>query len=457
MKRLLLFVGFIFFIGANELFAQQEFTLHMMRTIPQSAYNNPAYVPKFNCYVGLPVVSSIYTSEYSSGFNYNDIFSKRAEDDSLILNLENLNNKLKKRNYLINEQEIDVLSFGFRINPKLYFNFNLTGKDVAMMEYPRDILALLVEGNSDYVGQTMDLKLNAHGVGYFETAAGLSYQVNDRLSVGGRLKYLSGVMNVQTNQAEFSLFTDEFYELTISGNIDVKTSGVEELFNDNYSLSFSDLGKYFKNSGVAIDLGATYELTEKLTIGASVSDIGFIKWKSNVAQYSMDSELSEFTWEGLDISKLIRDENELDDLLDSLGNSFEFTETLDGSYTTKLPLRAYFTSSYQLPYNAQLGMVLFGEKIDNRILGGLGVVANKRIGKYVDFSLSYSFRKDAYNNLGGGVSLNLPPFQIYAVSDNLLGAAMNINEAKYLNFRVGLNLVFDWQKFEVALPTSNSD
>lgn len=452
-KILAILIGTIFVYSASQ--AQQEFTLRMMQTIPQSVHNNPALVPQFDSYVGLPGISSIYTSEYNSGFSYNDLFTRR-EDDSLVLNLESLNNKLKSRNYLINEQEVDLLSFGFRINPRMYLNFNFTARDLAYLEYPDDIMALFVDGNSEYIGQTMDLKLNFDGIGYFETALGLSYKINNRLVVGGRFKYLSGVLNVQTEQAEFSLFTDEFYELTVSGDVDIKTSGIEEMSNDDFEIGLSDINKYFKNNGFAIDIGATYKVTDKITIGASLVDIGSIKWKNNVSRYNLEKDVSEFTWQGLDIQKLIRDENELEDLQDSLGNSFDFTETKGGSYKTMLPIRSYLSGTYQLPRNAEVGLVLFSEKLDNVINAGLGVVANKQFGKHLDLSLSYSFRKNTYNNLGAGFSLRLPPFQLYAVSDNIIGAPLYTNDIKYLNLRFGINLVFDWHKSQVALPNSLS-
>ncbi len=452
MKRYLL----LSIISATVVFsayAQQEFTLHLMQTIPQSAYNNPAYVPTFNSYIGLPGISSIYTSEYNSGFSYNDVFTRR-EDDSLVVNLEALNNKLKSRNYFINQQEIDVLSFGFRLNPKMYLNFNLTGKNIEAFEYPNDIMALFVNGNSDFVGKTMNLSLSLDGMGYFETGVGMSYKVNDKLTVGARFKYLSGIINARTNQADFELFTDEFYALTISGDMQIETSGIDEMSNGDYAIGVKDISKYFKNSGFGLDIGGTYQINDKFRVGASISDIGFINWKNDVTSYTLEKEVSEFTWEGIDIQELITKSDALDNLLDSLENSFEIVEAHGGQYKTALPLRTYVTGRYLLPRNTEVGMVFFSEKYGKIWQTGIGLVGNKQFGKHFDFSLSYSFRKNTYNNLGAGFSLRLPPFQIYAVSDNLLGAPLYLNNIKYINLRMGINLVFNWNKKQAALPNS---
>jgi len=44
------------------------------------------------------------------------------------------------------------------------------------------------------------------------------------------------------------------------------------------------VGNYIfnKNNGVGIDLGAIYKYDEKITLYASIIDLGFIHWGSNV-------------------------------------------------------------------------------------------------------------------------------------------------------------------------------
>ena len=39
--------------------------------------------------------------------------------------------------------------------------------------------------------------------------------------------------------------------------------------------------KYPKNNGWGIDLGGNYQLTEQLSVSASIVDLGYIKWKTN--------------------------------------------------------------------------------------------------------------------------------------------------------------------------------
>jgi len=439
---------------SSTAWAQQEYTLHFMQTIPQSNYNNPAFVPKYNSYLGLPGISSIYISEFNSGFNYNDIFERR-EDDSLIVKLESLNNALKDRNFFVNEQTVDLLSFGLRSTARLYFNFNLTAKNYQILEYPDDLTALFINGNGAFVGETMNLELNIDGMGYFETGLGASYEVNEKLTVGARFKYLSGIVNVNSEKAQFNLFTDEFYQLTLSGNVDVRTSGINEITDDEFDPSINDLKNYFKNSGYAFDIGASYNITDEISVAASITDIGSIKWKNDVTTYALENQDASFTYRGIDVQKLINDEDEFDEILDSLETTFEFVENEDAkAYRAPVPTRFYINGNYKLPMNAQVGLVVFGEKYENVVQSGLGVVANKQVGKIVDISLSYSMRKNTYNNFGAGFALRLPPFQIYAVSDNMLGAPMYPNAVKNVNLRLGINMVFDWNKEESAIPNA---
>lgn len=437
--------------------AQTELTLHTMRTIPQSTYNNPAFIPTYNSYFGLPGISSIYASVYNSGFSYDNVFSRRA-DDSLVVNLKNLGNSLQEKNYIANEQRVDILSLGSRLNQKMYLSFNISFKNYVVFRYPRDIMALAIEGNRSYVGKTMNFDTRVDATNHLETGLGLSYQANDKLTVGVRLKYLNGIANVSTNQSSISLHVADDWALTASGDVSVSTSGIEKLTRDDYTFSASDISSYFSNSGFAVDIGATYKITDEISVEASIVDLGFVNWKNNVAIYELEKDISEFTWNGLDIQKLVNreegEESEMDELLDSLQNSLEITETLGGSYSTSIPMRSYISGTYLLPRNAQLSLVLFGERFKRNFQGGLGITANKQVGKILDLSLSYSIRKNTYNSLGTGFSLRLPPFQLYAVSDNVISTLMYPNSTKYVSLRFGLNMVFGWHKTEASIPNS---
>ncbi|MDN5200439.1 DUF5723 family protein [Fulvivirgaceae bacterium BMA10] len=436
--------------------AQQEVTFHFMRAVPQSTYNNPAFIPKHDTYIGLFALSSIHASVLHSGFSYDDVI-RRLPSDSLRIDLLALQNAIKNKNYIINEEDIDLFSMGFRVNPKMYLSLNLSAKNYQVIQYTDDLINLLIDGNAAYLSEPLNLEIKANGMSYIDAGVGLSYQVNDKLVVGSKVKYLTGLLNVTTKQANLSLETGEFYELTIAGDAHIQTSGINEITNGDFDPDISDIKDYFSNNGLGIDIGATYQISDRINVGLSVLDIGSIKWKNDVREYMLTSETSEFTWRGINVDSLINGNagNEIDQMVDSLENNFDFREDSLGTYKSALPMRIYLSGSYRLPYNVTLGAVLFNEKFrDFHQIGG-GVVVNKGFGKTLDLSLSYSVKNNSYNNLGFGLAARLiPPLQLYIASDNLLSTSLKPNSAKGVNLRFGLNFVYNWHKTPAAIPSS---
>jgi len=43
-----------------------------------------------------------------------------------------------------------------------------------------------------------------------------------------------------------------------------------------------------KNRGVALDLGAVYQLNNRITFSAAVNDIGYINWKDYTHSYTLN-------------------------------------------------------------------------------------------------------------------------------------------------------------------------
>src|SRR5690606_8715698 len=116
--------------------------------------------------------------------------------------------------------------------------------------------------------------------GYVEYALGYNREINEKLRVGGRLKFLSGYANFTTRKSKLGLTTDEeTFDLTIDGKFKFQSSGVggfvdKDSTNDEFDFKtpFN-----FKNFGIALDLGGTYQLTDKIGVSASLLDFGFIR------------------------------------------------------------------------------------------------------------------------------------------------------------------------------------
>ena len=455
MKKLV-FIGII--LTAQLSFAQQENTLHFMQSISQSRYNNPAFIPNYKLTIGLPGLSSNYISYANSGFALNHLIKKRIEDDSLQLMLNDFYNRLNDKNYLNLTASTDLFHLGFKVNPRIHFLFNVSAKSYNRLMYPKDLAALLIEGNAPLLNEKMTLSPAVESIGYIESGFGASYVIDRYWTVGAKVKILKGFFNVTTQSTQFDITTNDDYHITINGKSLINTSGFDQV--DNLEVNnFSDVKEMIANNGIAFDLGATFKPVDKVSVGLSLVDIGGINWKHDVKSYELDQDSASFTFKGFDVVDLIEGNNDsFDDVVDSLTNRLEYQESTGGSYRSPLPKKIYLSGTYEISRNLNAGLLLFGEIFRGRLNTALAANITKDIGRRMSFSLNYSAMQRSYDNLGAGISFNLAPVQLYFVSDNCLGAPIALISQQELNpylkriqtvnLRFGLNLVFGWDKTE---------
>lgn len=429
---MLLMLGLI----AGSLHAQQENTLHAMRSIPQSGYSNPAFAPNYKFFIGLPGISSDYISIANTGFAYSDLF-QRTSDDSLILTLPKMQGKLKKKNYISNQAQVDLLSFGFKVNARMYFTYNFSAKTYTRFMYPKGLTQLLVEGNAGAIGSTISMSPSFQGQAYLEHGFGVSYIHDNKLSLGLRFKYLKGGLNINTESASFDLATSEDYYLTLSGDANIKTSGVQGFEDLEADLNYSSISEFTSNNGFAFDLGAAYRVNDKMNVSLSLLDLGSIKWKRDLYGYSLDKNTASYTYKGVDLAN----DNE-SGLFDSLEANFELEEGLIEAYRTALPCRMYLSGNYELSRNLYTGLTLFAEKYHGRFMSGVSANINKDFGRRLNLALSYSAINNAYNNVGFGFVVKVAALQFYGVSDNIVNVALSPTNFNQINARVGINLLF---------------
>lgn len=437
MKKLIL--AFLLFatVGLN---AQQNLTLYNMEMVPQRMYTNPAFMHSNKLYIGIPVLSSMYINFSNSGFKYSDLIKHRG--DSLYVDYDNMLGKLAKNNYISVAVQPDLLSFGFRIKEKNYFSFNATEKIQVRFRYPKNFMELIWKGNGGLLGEEVKLNFGVNAIHYREYAIGYARQIDDKLTVGGKVKYLYGMENVWTEKSDISLTTDaNTFAITAKSNIKINTSGVDSTAGIGDG-TVSDYMFKKKNKGFGLDLGGTYKLTDKILLSASVVDLGFIKWKSAVTNYQSNDPNASYTYEGMDLSQMLNDtsDNKFGKMLDSIAQTFKI-DTLHNAYSTRLSTQVYLGGNYFLTEKINAGVLVYAQMFDKSIHPGVALSYNQKVGKWFNFSLSYSIYNRSYNNVGLGLALGNGPVQFYIVSDNVLGAIFPQN-TKNLHLNFGLNLTF---------------
>lgn len=455
MKKIYLSILALISTGL-PLLAQQEATLHSMQSLPQSHYTNPAFVPQQQFYLGLPGISSTYFSLNNSGFNYNSLIERKPENDSLYINLPRMQEGLANRNYLTNSLQTDLLSFGVKINARMYLMVSSTIKADTRLMYPKGLSGLFINGNAAYLDETVSFSPEIGHISYLENSIGASYIVDNKLTLGGRVKFLRGLANIHTQTADFSLTTDaQTYALHLQGNMQIRSAGIHEYMDGSRNLNDISLTNLpgMQNMGFALDLGATYRFNNRLQFGISALNLGGITWKHDTREYYMNK--GSVTFKGLDAQEIANGGDGMDEFMTEFQETFKLQERTLSSYRTALPSQLYLSARYELLQNLHASGLLFAQSFGGRFRPGFSAALNKDFGRRMGASLSYTAANRSYNNLGAGLSLRLSPFQLYMVSDNIISTPVFYKSAKALSLRMGMNLVFGYRKSPAKLPYAN--
>lgn len=456
-----LLIIFLAVLSVGSLKAQEgNNTMYFLDNLPQRVRVNPSYQPEYNAWVGLPGLSGVQVNYMNTSFGVEDILKKKSfgRTDSVVIDLNSFHNALKKYNAIIFSNELPVLTVGFRVK-SWYATLDIAEKSDFSFSFNKDLFTFLKEGNANYLGKTFDFgKLGINATAYIETALGLSKVINDRLIVGARLKVLFGIANVKMIDSELSVESVGDGEILrlhskqdIRASIPLEPMPVGE-FVDWDKLKFNDddlsAGMVTGNLGFGVDLGGQYKLLDRLTLHASLVDLGFIRWSENTHAFTQDKT---FDWTGADISNSVNENNPghismndaFENLTDSIKDEFRLENNV-GAYSTMLHTKFYAGATYQLCEMVNVGGLVKASIMNKHFYPSLAFSGNVRLLRNVSVAVTYSMMAGNYANIGAGLTAKLGPFQLYAVTDNTLAA--NYTVARNLNARVGINLLFGHQE-----------
>jgi outer membrane protein OmpA-like peptidoglycan-associated protein len=453
MKKLLRVISFLLILKNMQ--AQQNLTLYSMQAIPQAMYVNPGVMPLTKINIGLPGISSNYLNFSNSGFAMHDLFKADA-NGGLLIDANSFLGKLKPTNRINLNVHTDLLSFGFKVKQN-YFSFNLTERVDVRMSYTKDLFSLLVNGNGVDANLNRNMLLNVGLDATHYREWGFNYTrevIKDKLTLGGRVKILSGMENVNTEKSSATLNTNsQYYALTATANIQANTSGVDDNSQKNMA-SILGFNPSRKNRGLGIDLGGSYKLNKKFSFTASLIDLGFITWKDYTTNYVSQNPGASVSYKGIDIGKAFSDSANLGKSLSNLGDSAQKTlgiNTQHTTYHTMLATQLYLGGNYWLNEKNNVGLVLNGQYANKHISPAMSLSFNNKVGRWFSASLSYSMMNRSYDNVGLGLSFT-GPVQFYVVSDNILSFLIldkykSDNSSfvvpaysKNLNLRFGINI-----------------
>jgi len=461
---------------------RQPHSLYFMETIPQISQMNPAFQPRANGYVALPVNFNI---DLSLGFAVRDFIQKQGTKQKWDLPVEKpfdydkLRKSIGKNSSMINfGLDLDIIGFGFRAGTG-YFSFGISEHVSLNASLPNDVFNITEKGFP--AGTTLDFSslLNTRVMGYMQVLIGYSGKVNDKLTLGMNIKPMFGHAAIVPKTKNFKITTggESFEPWKLNLKSDIYTSGPidEVVTNEDGNIEkivFKDFSDYnpvdwinnyvlgFNNPGIALDLGAEYKINERITVSASLNNLGFISWNSDLNSTPINGN---YEFNGLEWDVSVTDPKDFKDLYKMLGDSILAAVTYPAKhdkFKTMLPPVLYAGGSYNLTQTISVGLLSRTAFWNNGVCQSFNASVYLQPYSFVAMNLGVNYQVKGSVHLGGGFTIFGGPLQLYLLIDNvpIYYSTLKVNDEKImltdkmpfpfperlktLTLRVGLNLVF---------------
>jgi hypothetical protein len=454
------FLFFLLILSVVKVTSQNKQVLFNFAELPQSLLLNPGTETNYKFHFGVPLLSAFSMEFGSSGAVLTDLFAIDHKD--INDKISTILNALSTKDFVKLHSQIEIISGGFRLDPKTYISFGLYNEIDMIGYYPKDLFTLVNEGNNARLNQSFSasqilFKLDVLGVIH----AGVSRKVSDQLTLGGRFKIYSSALNIESsnNTGTFTtvLGTDNIYKHYLTNiNINARTSG---LFNSDNEL-IDEPNTYLNNTffgdnlGIGFDFGVTYHISQQLEFSASILDIGFISHKKNIKNATAKGS---FIFDGIDF------QYDSDNPIDYWGQlDAHFKEQLptgknQESYMSWRPTKLNvalkysfgerrskicYDNTYKDFYTDALGVQLYS--VFRPLSPQLALTAfyQKSLTNTLQTKVTYTVDDFSYANIGAGFSAQFGKVNLYGMLDNLLEYS-NLSSANSLSLQLGINVIFN--------------
>lgn len=416
LKGALCVAAFLLFSVSGQ--AQFLRTSYFMEGTHYRQQLNPALAPGRG-YINFPVIGSLNSTVNSSSLGVEDVIDiiDNSSDNTDYFMDDDFINRLDDTNDLNVNLSTDILSAGW-YKGKNFWSFNIGLRNDIGASISRDMFEFMRNmddlSSSDYtrllalnesIGK-QSLEINS----YAEVGIGFARNINDRLSVGGRLKALLGIGNVKLNVDGISVQTNAttgYASIRANAQLESSSKLLELQQSDNGYIDDLDFGDFgFAGYGGAIDLGISYKLTKSLTLSASILDLGFMKWsKNNTSVASANADQTYYLYNESDRYEFV-DKVTSGEVLNYDMLELEIDETAAKSRSTSLTSTVVVGAEYKLLGNwLVVGALYTGRFAKPKTINELTFSANIRPKNYFNVAVSYSVLQAAGKTFGAAVKL----------------------------------------------------
>lgn len=408
--------------------AQQVRTLYFLENAPMRHIINPAFQPKSRFYLTLPVIGYSDFWMGSNGWTMADFVFKGPNGNTITpLHPDASGWEVGKPKLFAMDMDmrLNILGLGFAIKDYGYFHLNISER----MCLGANVSSSIFQLNRLSTTTPTTLSFGVNALAYTDVSLGYSHVINDKWTVGGKLKVQLGQANVKASINDFT-FTSTVDELHISAkgevyaaaplNWETLPSDIQEFSSVDPSVLLPDLSSMNKDLildlvrpagiGAAVDLGMTYKPIKNIQLTASVTDLGMIRWSRHAAA----SVGFEGSFNGVDVNV-----GELQDgssnvgaiIADSLSALFD-NISLSEIYTD--PRSAYLgmlTANLNVGVDVnfwknRIGLGAYSRTVfyDNRVAEELTFGASLRLANCFQLAASYSLFNGRASNIGAALS-----------------------------------------------------
>lgn len=424
-------IGIVAFAGLTFIVQGQNLHYFFIDDVYQRSYFNPALDNKYN----ISVASGLGLDFNTSGPSISDVTSKNPEG-GLIVSASDAIDKMDAVNDIFGYTSVNTLDVSVK-TPFARISAGHAWKAQGWLEYTRHLAEFVTHGNGAYVGETMNLSPQIDYINYNEVYVGVQKSFGP-LSLGVRIKRLSGVEAIRTENHKIDLTTSEdIYQLTVDSDFELRSSRAFDYTDiENFSLDVENFSfdNFLKNNGGwAFDLGASMSLGDRLELSLGVVDIGGMDWDVDPKIYTSNQIQ---TFDGIDASEYITSDDEFV-ILDSIEALLDLTETNE-VFSTSLPTKIYLGGKLKISDLWSVGALIQSNGSGDRRSNVVVLNGTVRLYKFMSVGGLYSIRSSNLSNIGLHLSMKAGPLTGFLSTDNVF--RIGSFKSTFSNIRAGLSL-----------------
>ena len=417
---LTIIVALLVCMSSSIAHAQQVNTLYFLENAPMRHTINPAFQPVSDFYMPVPIIGFFNVTGGNNQFMLKDLYFDDPTTGNKIGALHpnaqsQVWNNISPFFRANTEIQFTLLSWGWRFKENGYFHINSSERIEMLGGIPTSLFGQMLNPEMNQMDLT---QLSAIGNVYSELALGYSHRINEKWTVGGKVKVLFGHAHAN---AQFDNLNMEVagQNATLTGKGNMVVAGAINsplLYGDITTEEYlSTIWTHLIPSGYggAVDLGFTYKPIKQLQISAAVTDLGVMRWHK-AEHISLTADTTLVGLGGYDYNNYVQDGVfDADSMLSAVNRNVEnFADAMILGAAEKKPYQHMLTAKLNVGVDAnfcdnKLGVGLYSQTrfYNSHITEEITLGAAYRPANWFNIAASYSFINGHWSNLGAAISL----------------------------------------------------